>query len=273
MLVLNPVWYPKKDPSLMKRQIKKVLSLAAWSEIVIIDNNEPFVDLGAFIALNGITNIRIYNKPTHRSVSFLVRRSLLLRLVDAAKNLEQGYLIYVFEGWRSLESQQMDWNMCYQIIKKELTSNATYDIPESEIERQTSIVCARPKLLANHHCGGAIDVGIGLDDGTLLDMGTPVGYMFIAFFAHANKATYLDLKMKTMMLSEQLTTEQYRNRRRLRRAMGHAGFVWYPGECWHYCYGDRMWAVYSQIDHCFYGPQPEPVVEDPPTIKELRQIV
>lgn len=31
-------------------------------------------------------------------------------------------------------------------------------------------------------------------------------------------------------------------------------FVWYPGEWWHYCFGDRMWAVYSNQIECFYGP-------------------
>jgi D-alanyl-D-alanine dipeptidase len=30
-------------------------------------------------------------------------------------------------------------------------------------------------------------------------------------------------------------------------------FVWYPGEWWHYCYGDRMWAVYSGRTECMYG--------------------
>ncbi|MCC6520971.1 hypothetical protein IT403_03270 [Candidatus Nomurabacteria bacterium] len=36
--------------------------------------------------------------------------------------------------------------------------------------------------------------------------------------------------------------------------MTSVGFVYYPGEWWHYCYGDRMWAVYSRRKECVYGP-------------------
>lgn len=31
------------------------------------------------------------------------------------------------------------------------------------------------------------------------------------------------------------------------------GFVNYPNEWWHFCYGDRMWAAYSGKKTCFYG--------------------
>ena len=45
------------------------------------------------------------------------------------------------------------------------------------------------------------------------------------------------------------------NRRRLFWAMSEAGFVNYPGEWWHFCYGERLWAqvtgnqpLYSHCD-------------------------
>ena len=56
------------------------------------------------------------------------------------------------------------------------------------------------------------------------------------------------------MFSEDINEDQKQNRKILREAMERAGFVWYPGEWWHYCYGDRMWAVYTNRQECFYGP-------------------
>jgi D-alanyl-D-alanine dipeptidase len=95
--------------------------------------------------------------------------------------------------------------------------------------------------LANHNCGGAVDVQlVYMDSGECVDMGTPPKY------GHGYALT--------QMLSDKITEAQKNNRTILREAMAKAGFVWYPGEWWHYCYGDRMWAVYSGRQESFYGP-------------------
>lgn len=99
---------------------------------------------------------------------------------------------------------------------------------------------AIPTPFANHNCGGAVDVTLVYADGTPVDMGTPPQAMLE--------------KDKVEMFSSFVSVEQKNNRMILRDAMTEAGFVWYPGEWWHYCYGDRMWAVYRGITECFYGP-------------------
>lgn len=97
-----------------------------------------------------------------------------------------------------------------------------------------------PLPLANHNCGGAVDVTLVDENSNLIDMGTLPQAMIE--------------KDKVEMFSKLITPEQAENRRILREAMEQVGFVWYPGEWWHYCYGDRMWAVYSGKADCFYGP-------------------
>jgi hypothetical protein len=77
-------------------------------------------------------------------------------------------------------------------------------------------------------------------NGELVDMGT--------------KPQALAEKKVVEMFSELITDEQKQNRTILREVMESVGFVWYPGEWWHYCYGDRMWAVYTEQKECFYGP-------------------
>lgn len=103
-------------------------------------------------------------------------------------------------------------------------------------------VVARPEGISNHVCGGAIDVCLVDEQGVMLDFGTD--------YAAAGEAG----RRMCPMFAPGLTPEQIRNRKMLRRAMESAGFVWYPGEWWHYCYGDRMWAVYSGRTECCYGP-------------------
>lgn len=59
---------------------------------------------------------------------------------------------------------------------------------------------------------------------------------------------------KIQMFSDKITNEQKQNRKTLQDAMETENFVWYPGEWWHYCWGDRMWAVYTNQTECYYGP-------------------
>jgi D-alanyl-D-alanine dipeptidase len=66
-----------------------------------------------------------------------------------------------------------------------------------------------------------------------------------------------DFGEKVHMHSDLITEEQKVNRTLLREAMTKAGFAYYPLEWWHYCWGDRMWAVYSNQTKCFYGPVKE----------------
>jgi len=44
------------------------------------------------------------------------------------------------------------------------------------------------------------------------------------------------------------------NRKVLLDVMKKNGFVNYPGEWWHYSFGDRMWAAYLRKKVCHYGP-------------------
>jgi len=144
----------------------------------------------------------------------------------------------LIEGYRSLESQEYEWNLIFGEIKKQ-----NNNISDDEIEKQVRLVVAKPSPLANHHCGGAVDVALVQDNGILIDMGT----------SYISQASFNE-KQKFQMFSEEITEEQKANRKILRDAMETEDFVWCPGEWWHYCWGDRMWAVYSNQNKCFYGP-------------------
>jgi zinc D-Ala-D-Ala dipeptidase len=217
----------------MINQIKKILPRSEWSKVLINESNEPLVEMEetSRIKINLV-------KKSYRPILF-VRKSVYEKIIKVSEILFEGINLVLIEGYRTLESQQKSWDTKFQKLKLE---NPTW--VGEQIEQQVCLVVARPTPLTNHHCGGAIDVTLAFSDGTLLDMGTP----------YPSEAMSADWYKKFPMFSNEITKKQKDNRQILRKAMETEAFVWYPGEWWHYCWGDRMWAVYSNQTECFYGP-------------------
>ena len=216
----------------MQQQIKTVLPRSAWNDITITENGEGLVSVEQTDRLK----TGLINKDYEPS--FFVRSSVKEKLVRVSNNLPKGINLVLIEGYRSTASQQYEWDRVY----KEL-SNLHPDLSAEEINKKVGLLVAKPLPLANHHCGGAIDVTLCNTDGTLLDIGTN----YISDIKSVEEKQYIP------MFAVGLTTEQQLNRTLLRESMEKEGFIWYPGEWWHYCYGDRMWAVYTNKKECFYG--------------------
>ncbi len=155
--------------------------------------------------------------------------------------------LVLIEGYRSIKDQQQSWDEKVNYVRSQHP-----DLSLVEIEQQVVWVIARPSEYSNHNCGGAVDVTLVYENGDLVDMGTPYPS------GGANNQLDKELSRETCerypMFSPHITQKQQDNRKILRTAMECAGFVWYPGEWWHYCYNDRMWAVYSGNRECGYGP-------------------
>lgn len=222
------------------QQITHILPRSAWQEIVITENNESLVEVSPSEKLM----VGVISKEY--SPSFFVRKSVAEKLMCVANSLPSGMHLVLIEGYRSMEHQQRSWDVGIEKRRKEHP-----ELSEAEIERQTALFTARPHPLANHHCGGAVDVILCHDDGTLLDMGSLYPSEITGSLSDEQKKFPM---FPNTLFKRRIIKLQTVNRKILRDAMTSAGFVWYPGEWWHYCYGDRMWAVYSKRKECFYGP-------------------
>lgn len=216
----------------MKNQIEKILPRNEWQKVVIKENNEPLILLKETAKLKTGLVSKSY------SPFFYVRRTVAEKLYKISENLSEGLMLVIIEGYRTIQAQQDSWDKKFQKLKIE-----NPDWTDEQIEQKVRLVIAKPSPLANHHCGGAVDVTLAYRDGTLLDMGSP----------YPSEALNFEWYKKFQMLSDEITNGQKVNRKILRDAMETEDFVWYPGEWWHYCYGDRMWAVYSNQTECFYG--------------------
>jgi D-alanyl-D-alanine dipeptidase len=139
-------------------QISTTLPKQAWQQIAIIENNDPIVTI----------------QPTpklHLATPHIQIRSALIHMLEKASNhLPDEFCLYIVEGVRTLEKQQALWNECYEQTKKEF--------PHEHIDfwnTHTGLLVAPPSPLANHNCGGAVDVTlIYKDSGEQVDMGTPI---------------------------------------------------------------------------------------------------
>ena len=214
----------------MNNQITKMLPKSAWQDVVIVENNERLVEVVETATLIHGSQFG----PWESNNSYLLRKTVAAMLDEASRKLSDGYKLAIVEGVRSVEKQQEHWDKKFE--------HFSIEHPEwsvEEVEYQTALIVAHPVPLANHNCGGAVDVAL-VHNGELVDMGT--------------KPQAFAEKKLVEMFSELINEEQKRNRTILREVMESVGFVWYPGEWWHFCYGDRMWAVYTERKECFYGP-------------------
>jgi len=217
----------------MKNQINYILPRSEWLKVSISEINEPLVEV------KETSRLKIGLVSKRYQPFFCARKTITEKLYKISEILPEGINLVLIEGYRTLKSQQESWDRKFQKLKQ---GNPSWT--DEYIEQQVRLVVAKPLPLANHHCGGAVDVTLAYSDGTLLDCGTP----------YPSEAMSAEWYRKFQMLSDEITDEQKTNRKILRDAMETEDFVWYPGEWWHYCFGDRMWAVYSRQTECFYGP-------------------
>ena len=110
---------------------------------------------------------------------------------------------------------------------------------DSYVQRALQVKFPDSRKIASesgHATGGAVDV-ILYYCGKEIDCGS----------------RYLSFMPSTPTWSKDLSRSQQRNRFILYNAMFQAGFINYPLEWWHFCYGDKMYAAYKFEKKAIYG--------------------
>lgn len=206
--------------------IRKILPSAYVNKKSIRENNSRLIDL------SGDKMFSMDERAIMRG-GMWVRVELAPMLRAATQSLPKGYKLHFFGGWRHIAAQWMAWDE--QIAEKRAKFP---NLPEQELKRVVRMTAADPSRggFGPHQTGGAIDLTL-VKDGKELDMGTS--------FSHHGKESMTDYP--------NLTKEQKMNRKILCDAMHGAGFQNYPGEWWHYSYGDRAWAAYGRKSFAIYN--------------------
>lgn len=176
---------------------------------------------------------RLVLRPVAPGVSLKARAGAVTRLVCAVNGLPISYTLIVVDAYRSRAVQEGRWAVRLGEVALRMPGATSTQI-ENEARRFT----AKPAGGGSgHQAGAAFDVTLGDVDGNALDLGTSIKEAGPLTATHAPN----------------LTPAQAARREVLLTAMSHAGFVNYPLEWWHFCYGDRMWAAYLRNSHAIYG--------------------
>ncbi|WP_248960316.1 M15 family metallopeptidase [Sphaerisporangium perillae] len=169
-----------------------------------------------------------------------LRAGLLSRLQDAQRQLPYGYRLLVVEGYRPPVLQRR----YFEEYKDEL--RATFpEMSPDELHVAASRYVS-PIEVAPHTAGAAVDLTLAAEDGTELDMGTPVN----ANPEESDGACYT--------AAPNVSAGAREHRKILGAALESAGLVNYPTEWWHWSYGDRYWAMTTGARTAIYGPRSHP---------------
>ena len=230
----------------IKNFIRKTCGLPVYktrveiNDVLIFDNGEPLVEIIETEKLK-------VNKDSHtplRKSSFpamtdhKLRKTVYEKLVQASEKLPDGYSLFVFESFRPYEVQLARFDFKVQKLKEQFPG-----VDEAEIKRRARLGVADPRGGAPHQTGGAVDVTILDKNGVPLPMGTD--------WAEFNEKT--PTKNWHKIGFKKNGHPIMKNRDLLVKIMTGAGFVNYPGEWWHYSYGDRMWTAYTGHTQACYG--------------------
>ena len=196
--------------------------VAAIDRIPVRENGEPLVE---------ISNIQVRQQPVY------ARQTVAEMLRKAQSMLPEGYKFLVKTAYRSLEFQTMMYERHY---KQVAAKHPEWSV--SQIRREVNKFLAPPdaKHPPGHTTGGAVDLTILGPDGRELDMTStikPVESHMASF------PTY----------SKLITPRAAKNRQMLVNIMLNAGFSNYPGEWWHYSYGESAWALRTGAPYAVYG--------------------
>lgn len=221
---------------------KLLISDQKLNNILIIENNENLVDLSRQ------NNIKLYTQglrkeSTLSSNRFLVRESIYERLKIANSLLPNSYSLCIFQGYRSLKEQ----NRIFQSLLNKLMIRYPEKTKEEVFIETTKLVSPVINFdgtinIPPHSTGGAVDLFLMDKEGNSLEMGL-----------HPKDSSNDPTGQRAATDSCIISRHAQANRLILIECMQQSGFINYFTEYWHWSYGDRYWAYYTNSIYALYG--------------------
>jgi D-alanyl-D-alanine dipeptidase len=205
------------------------------SRVPVRENGEPLVNLPELDL--GIRFATSHPWSTFPRV-YWVWQSVAEMLATAQSGLPAGIQLELLEGYRPLRIQRRLFAAAYHHLRVRHPRWTAAQLREA-----ANVLVADPTVAPPpHSTGGAIDVFLVDSDGLRLDMNSPLPW------SEASAPTKC----------EGLSATARANRRLLIDALAGAGLTNYPGEWWHWSYGEPGWALRTSAAHAFYGPVEPP---------------
>ena len=175
--------------------------------------------------------------PYAEASPYYLRQSVVSALITAQSQLQQqyrGWRIQIFDAYRPVAVQQfmVDHTFSEVVQAQKLNpvtlSKAQREAIWQEVYQIWAVPSPNPMTPPPHSTGAAVDITLVDATGKLIDMGSVIDEL--------SPRSHPDYYVN------QLEQPYHKHRQLLRDAMYSAGFQRHPGEWWHFCLGDQMWA-------------------------------
>lgn len=200
--------------------------------IPIKENGEELVDTKDYCPNLRFDIASYIINPTEIASARFVRRTVAEMINTAIKNLPDGYGFIFRCGYRSLKMQKKS----YENLETKL-ANEHPNWDRTTLDRRLD-ECVAPVDIAPHCTGGAIDIFLCDYCGNYVDVECEPG----------------ELSDRTYTCSSAISQKARDNRSILIDALTESGLNNFPGEIWHWSYGEYDWAAYQNQPMVVYGP-------------------
>src|SRR5262245_1743372 len=206
-------------------------TIHAVNRVPIRDNGEPLVDPRDLHSRITVATSHPWAKFPRTS---WVRETVGQMLAVAQARLPDGYRIQVIEGYRRLEVQRSLFLGASEHLRRRHP-----DWSQEHLREAANAWVAAPDIAAPppHVTGGAVDLTLVGPDGKWVDMTGPAGWT----------------ELTAPTASEAVPETARVHRELLCSALWEAGLTNYPGEWWHWSYGEPGWAVRTSHPFALYG--------------------
>jgi D-alanyl-D-alanine dipeptidase len=220
---------------ILRRSKDEIIGEKELSKIPIKECGEPLLEIKKVVP-SVIIKMRPEREQFAGGQMPYARETICEMLAKTRQLLSEEYRLVIFDAYRPLEYQKMRFNMVFQKYKERFPEKS-----DDEIRAMVFVYvfppCEDPKKPPAHSTGGAVDISIASHDCVLIDMGCDYGVF--------DERTYTNSKM--------IEPKHKVNREILIKTMVEVGFCNYPGEWWHFMYGDREYAAYEGLPYAIYG--------------------
>ena len=218
-----------------------------YHKILIKEVNEPLV----LIPLEkfAVESPHPYEKlgaPYGGKSPYYLRQSVVNALIQAQSYLQQlrpGWQIQIFDAFRPVAVQQFMVDYAFsqllqsRALQLELLSDAEIEAIWQEVYKIWAVPNYNLATPPPHSTGAAIDITLVDNQGKVVDMGSPIDEL--------SERSHPDYYGN----STSKTQQQYHGHRQLlHQVMLQANFRRNPGEWWHFCLGDQMWAWLCNLE-------------------------
>ena len=223
-----------------------------YHHIPIQDSGEPLeeIPLDKFAVISPHT-YQLAGATYDRYSPYYLRQGAIDRLLTAQnylQTLQLGWKLAIFDAYRPVTVQQFMVDYTFRELiqtkgwqQEDITPEQTESLWEM-VYRIWAVPNQNPATPPPHSTGGAIDLTLVDATGAVVDFGSPIdeisGRSHPDYYAPDTQESH---------------PTYHRHRLLLKAVMEQAGFQRHPGEWWHFCYGDQMWAWIAEATSAIYG--------------------